>query len=504
MKRILFTWIGDTDLRASQGDAHAGIGPVAATVQTFPFEQIVLLSNYCKDPRVSAYLGWLDRVAPDHGSLEFREVPLSSPIHFGEIYTSLETLVAEELKGAGRNIQPFFLLSPGTPAMAAVWILLGKGRFSGAKFLQSTKDGGPFEAEIPFNIATEFLPSLTRSADERLQQLGAGLPPVSPAFEKIVYVSPQMQEVVARARVAATRDVPVLIEGETGTGKELFARAIHAESKRRKGPFVPVNCGAIPRELFEAEFFGHKKGAFTGADRDRAGYFEAANGGVLFLDEIGELPLESQVKILRVLQEKQVTRLGEAESRPIDIRIVAATNRDLAAEVGAGRFRSDLFYRLAIATLRLPPLRERRGDLTRLIDALLDEVNRQLALEPGYGHKKISTNARKILLQHAWPGNIRELSNTLLRICVWTPGDKIEVADVEANLLPMAGATGDSLLSQPIGNDFNLEELLGIVAKNYIERALKESGGVKKRAAELLGFEHYQTLSNWMEKYGVC
>lgn len=503
MKKILFSWIGDTDLRASQGDAQAGIGPVAATLQKFPFDQIILLSNYCNDPRIAEYLLWLDRIAPGHGPLAFREVSLSSPIHFGEIYSGLESLVAEDLRAVGRNAQHFFLLSPGTPAMAAVWILLGKGRFSGARFLQSTKDGGPFEAEIPFDIATEFLPSLSKVADERLQQLGAELPPVSPAFEKIVHVSPQMQEVVARARVAATRDVPVLIEGETGTGKELFARAIHAECKRRKGLFVAVNCGAIPHELFEAEFFGHKKGAFTGADRDRAGYFESADGGVLFLDEIGELPLESQVKILRVLQEKQVTRLGEAASRPIDVRIVAATNRDLAAEVGAGRFRSDLFYRLAIATLRLPPLRERRGDLTKLIDVLLDEVNQQLALEPGYRHKKISPNAKKILLQHAWPGNVRELGNTLLRICVWTPGNKIEASDVEANLLLMTGVASDSLLSQPLGNSFNLEELLGVVAKSYIERALKESGGVKKRAAELLGFEHYQTLSNWMEKYGV-
>ncbi|HEX4166243.1 MAG TPA: sigma-54 factor interaction domain-containing protein [Bryobacteraceae bacterium] len=206
-----------------------------------------------------------------------------------------------------------FHLSPGTPAMAAVWILLSKTGFK-AELIESSKQHGVAAVSIPFDISAEFLPAMFSAPDERLDALSMGLPPEAAEFKDIIHRSPQMKRVVLMARRVAVRSVPILIEGESGTGKELLARAIHHGSPRSNGPFVAVNCCAIPKELFEAEFFGHEKGAFTGANVARAGYFEQADTGTLFLDEIGELPLADQVKLLRVLQEREVVRIGSSKS----------------------------------------------------------------------------------------------------------------------------------------------------------------------------------------------
>ena len=213
-----------------------------------------------------------------------------------------------------------------------------------------------------------------------------------------------------------------MIEGESGTGKELLAKAIANEGVRKEKPFRVINCGAIPSELLESELFGHEKGSFSGAIKDRAGYFEEADKGTLFLDEIGELPLSAQVKLLRVLQECEVARVGSSRPRKVDVRIIAATNRDLAEEVRKGRFREDLFYRLAVVVLKIPSLRQREGDIGLLVDALLRRVNEECAEEPGYIQKKISAGARNLLLNHPWPGNVRELQNTLRRAAIWSEG----------------------------------------------------------------------------------
>lgn len=216
-----------------------------------------------------------------------------------------------------------------------------------------------------------------------------------------------MQRLVAKARRLAVHDVPVLIQGESGTGKELLAKAIHAASSRKTKPFIAVNCGAIPTELLETEFFGHEKGAFTGAMVSRIGHFEAADSGTLFLDEIGELPLPAQVKLLRVLQEQKLQKLGSSKSISVNTRIIAATNRNLIEDLAAGKFREDLFHRLAIGVIQLPPLRERQGDLNPLIDVALNRLNRESRSLVGWKEKKLSAGARNLLVQHPWPGNIR-------------------------------------------------------------------------------------------------
>ncbi|MDY7533642.1 sigma-54 dependent transcriptional regulator [Pseudomonas sp. Bout1] len=225
----------------------------------------------------------------------------------------------------------------------------------------------------------------------------------------LVFKDPRSQELLARIERLAPSEANTLIIGETGTGKELVARHIHHLSRRGREPFVAVNCGAFAETLVESELFGHEKGAFTGATTHKAGWFEAANGGTLFLDEIGDLPLNMQVKLLRVLQEREVVRLGSRTPIPINVRLVAATNVNLADAVVAGHFREDLFYRLHVATIRLPPLRERPGDILPLAEFFLEEHCQRL----GYNRASLSIDAERKLLEHSWPGNIRELENAI-------------------------------------------------------------------------------------------
>jgi transcriptional regulator with PAS, ATPase and Fis domain len=314
-----------------------------------------------------------------------------------------------------------------------------------------------------------------------------------------------MDRVIGRAKRAAIRSYPVLIEGESGTGKELLAKAIHTASPRRGNPLRIMNCGAIPTELVESELFGHEKGAFTGATQARPGYFEDADEGTLFLDEIGELPLIAQVKLLRILQDDEVTRVGSTKPRRVNVRIIAATNRDLMIEVAQGRFREDLFFRLAVLVLKMPPLRQREGDLSPLIDGLLDRINESSTDEPGYQRKKISPAARNLLLLHPWPGNVRELQNTLQRAAVWSDGDVIEADDIRESLLPFENRAGrnDEIFDRPIGQGFDLRDLIGTVARHYLQRAMETAHGNKTRAAELVGLPNYQTLTNWLERYGA-
>jgi len=349
------------------------------------------------------------------------------------------------------------------------------------------------------------VPEVYRRADQDLARLSAGVPQEAPEFSDIIHRSPVMRRIVEKAQKVAPRSVPILIEGESGTGKEMLARAIHRASPRRDHPFIAVNCGAVSHELAESEFFGHKKGAFTGATSDRAGYFEAADGGTLFLDEIGELSRELQVKLLRVLQERQVVRVGTTAPLPVDVRIVAATNRTLADEVSAKRFRDDLFFRIAVALIKLPPMRIRKGDFTLLVDHLLYRFNSESAADPAWEEKKLSPSARNLLQRHTWPGNIRELANTLTRAAVWSSGPTITEQDIAEALLelPKLADRVDGILNRPIESGVDLPVLLEEVAKHYLHRALEATAGNKSRAANLLGLSSYQTLTNWMQKYGV-
>ena len=272
----------------------------------------------------------------------------------------------------------------------------------------------------------------------------------------------------------------MLILGESGTGKELVARAVHHLSPRAKAPLVAVQCAAIPETLLESELFGHVKGAFTGALSDKPGLFETAEGGTLFLDEIGELPPSLQVKLLRALQERVVKPVGSVHEREIDVRVIAASNRDLEDEVAKGRFRQDLFYRLNVVPVRIPPLRDRRADIPLLVEHFL----RRFAAELGRPAPTVTPAALAALCAHDWPGNVRELENVIERAVTLESRDRIDL-DSLVGLKP-AGPGADALLEFPRPG-FDLDQALGSMERGIIEKALAHAGGVRKEAARLLG-----------------
>jgi len=293
--------------------------------------------------------------------------------------------------------------------------------------------------------------------------------------------SPAMSQVFTLIEKVAKNKTNILVCGESGTGKELVARAIHNLSDRAQKAFVAVNCGAIPETLVESEFFGYKRGAFTGAATDREGLFEAAQGGTLFLDEIGELPQSMQVKLLRALQERVIKRLGDAESISVDVRVIAATNRDLEAEVKNSRFREDLFYRLNVIQIRLPPLRERREDIPILIEHLVQKLGKEQTKEL----KGFSPEAMKILLDYRFPGNVRELENILERAVALAEGPVMGTT-----VLPHSLTSETSIDTERISlpsEGFSLEKTLDAIEYKLLCEALERTGGKKKRAAEVLG-----------------
>jgi two-component system, NtrC family, response regulator AtoC len=305
-------------------------------------------------------------------------------------------------------------------------------------------------------------------------------------FEDILAKSARMQEIFRTITKIAEYKTTVLVTGESGVGKELVARAIHRRSTRRGGPFVPVNCGAIPENLLESELFGHKKGAFTDAVHDRRGLFEEATTGTLFLDEIGELPLGLQVKLLRVLEDDKIRRVGDTRDVQVDVRIITATHRDLQAETKAGRFREDLFYRLNVLPIHCPPLRERRDDIPLLIDHFLAKNNTRL----GTSIRGLDTETRRLLYEYAWPGNVRELENTIERAMVLSEGEQIIAADLPERIREAR----DPVQVQLASGELSVKKTTRIIEEILIRRALQKTKGNRTRAAEVLEISHRALL----------
>jgi two-component system NtrC family response regulator len=309
-------------------------------------------------------------------------------------------------------------------------------------------------------------------------------------IEGIIGESGPMQEVLSLVRRVAPTDATVLIRGESGTGKELIARAIHFASPRARGPLVKVNCAALPETLLESELFGHERGAFTGATAMRRGRFELADGGTLFLDEIGDLPPHLQVKLLRVLQEREFERVGSSRPLRVDVRVLAATHRDLEALLRAGRFREDLYYRINVVTIALPPLRERREDLPLLIDHFLAKF----AARNGKVIRGLTREAREALLRYDYPGNVRELENLIERAVVLSRDEVIGLRDLPLTLHEPAPEP-----PAPRGLVAAVEAL----ERRMIREALDRAGGVQTRAAELLGISE-RALRYKLRKYGLA
>ena len=378
---------------------------------------------------------------------------------------------------------------PGLP------VILMTAHATVATAIEAMKHGAVDYVEKPFDN-DELKALVKRALDltrlERENRYLRGELRARHSADQIIAASDAMQEVLALVRRSARAPSTVLITGESGTGKELIARAIHYESDRVGGPFVAANCKAFAEGVLESELFGHEKGGFTGADSARPGLFEEANGGTLFLDEIGEVSADFQAKLLRVLQEKQVRRVGGSGTRSVDARLVAATNRDLRSEVEAGRFRDDLYFRLAVIPIHLPPLRERRDDVPPLSHHFLAKWNAAL----GRHVEGWSEEVDRYFAEHSWPGNVRELENTLERGVALARGPRIEMDDllIDPPTAPGTEAREEAALS--------LHDFLEGAAVDRIRGVLAETGGKRVEAARRLGVDR-TTLYRLIRRYGI-
>lgn len=522
--QILVQWIGHSDLRAMACDlpserqqqvlsrvggdpAQFGDhGPTKTLLQAHSFGEIRLLSNYPRE-----FNQWFqDWVGVP---VKVIDVALEKPTDYQQIYRIADAELGKLREAhAQAQVKLNLHLSPGTPAMAAVWLLLGKTRYP-ATFIE-TFAGQSQIIEVPFDLTVDVIPELLHAADRHWQHLTVDRPSEIAGFEQIIGESRLIREAVGRAKRVALRSVSALLLGESGTGKELFARAIHQASPRRAKPFVAINCAALSQTLLESELFGHAKGAFTGADRDRAGAFEQAHGGTLFLDEVGECNLETQAKLLRTLQAvdgaaasiRTIRRLGGKDETQVDVRIIAATNRDLLEAISKGTFREDLFYRLATISIRLPPLRDRRADIPVIAEQLLRDINRQFASdEPGYEHKTLSASAKAFVKQQAWPGNVRQLYNVLVQAAVLADQTELSREDLFAALgeLPSPASFQSVLQGLDFESGFDLDEHLNSLQREILRRAMQQAKGNKTKAAKLLGLKSYQALTHRLDSLDV-
>ncbi len=495
-KRILLSWLGKHDLDA---ESKGQRGPIASILldSDAPFEEVRILANDWFDdlPKYEAWLSQLLRQHSRAAKLSFRRVSLKSPIDYTGIY-SVAREELEQLSG-GHSIITLNLTS-GTPAMVANWLLLGKGVYN-ARLVQTSLQNGLASVDLPYDLSLEYL----QRQDGVLGYIASSAPNLDTHFEHIQTLSVAMREAVALTKKLAPRNLPVIIQGESGTGKEVIAQAIHRSSPRAAKPFVAVNCGAIPATLIDSQLFGHKKGSFTGADSDRKGFFDEAHGGTLLLDEIGELPLDAQAKLLRALQQKEITPVGASKPHAVDIRVIAATHRDLLAMVEDGSFREDLFYRLAVGVVHLPPLSERVDDVPELVDVLMTQLNEEAKDQPGYVSKKISTDAINFIKHQPWPGNIRELWNTLVRASIWSDGDMLEVGHLHKAMIQRPNKPNEKRMNIDVASGIDVEEIINNTKRYCIEEALKITAGQKGKAAKLLGLNNHQTLNNWIKQLGI-
>jgi len=383
-------------------------------------------------------------------------------------------------------------------------VIVMTGYATKEKALESVRLGACDFFSKPFSLA-EMEVVIRRVLDRRalteeLRRLKSAL--ADSRTPAIVGQSPAMREVADMVRRVAPLDSTVLITGESGSGKEVVADAIHALSLRSEAPFVKVNCAAIPENLLESELFGHEKGAFTGAVSQKKGKFELAQHGTILLDEIGDMPLFLQPKLLRAVEQKQIERVGGSRPLDIDLRIIAATNQDLETLVAEKTFRADLFYRLGVATIHLPPLRDRKEDLPLLAAHFLERINPRV----GVNLRGVSREGMRLLFDYDWPGNVRQLANILERAAIVSSGDMLTAADITRALKGPDRARADvgtAAADRPPDTVGNLRETLQDMERNMIVAALKKAGGVQKDAARLLGLSP-KNLWNKIQKHGIA
>ncbi|RYV01894.1 hypothetical protein SOPP22_12090 [Shewanella sp. OPT22] len=489
-----FTWLGQADLTNMQQDKNASISSIA-TKNDQHFDKIVILANTW-DEQWHLYENWLKKrmaiASRPFDDIKIHRANILSPIDYSSIAKEAQKWFS---KLAVESDTLSINLSSGTPAMTAVSIILGKAK-SNTVFYQSAPNGNIFKDDIPFDFVAEYDASVARAVSAK----ATSIPNQCKAFDNIVAVSSEMKKIVATATKLAELDLPVLVLGETGTGKEVISNAIHAASSRASKSMKTVNCGALPENLVDSILFGHVKGAFTGALKDHKGLFEQADGGTLFLDEIGELIPDIQVKLLRALQQGEITRVGDDKTITVDVRIIAATHRNLVSMVESGDFREDLFYRLALGVIEIPALRHRIDDIEPLTNELAKEINENSKKHPSYKSKRISKKGINFIISQPWRGNVRELWNTLNRALLLSNKEEISEEDIQEALIQRNCQQQESDVQLVCDDVIDLDQITEKIQKKYIEAALKATGGVRGKTAEMLSLGNHQNLKNRMIK----
>jgi len=446
--------------------------------------------------------------------IKLREISVYPPTDYELLFKVMNDECQKILEENAKEKPGYFIgTDSGTPQMQTIWFILVQSGLLPATLLQGVPPKfGQGEYQVKeVNLSLESFPKIVspdtirreldiiRTQRDALKSERASLVKDYP-FEGIIGKSDALLPVLETASLAAESEAPVLIRGETGTGKELLAKGIHYNSPRRDGPFIALNCSAIPETLVESEFFGHEKGAFTGADKQRRGKFELADAGTIFLDEIGDMPLSTQVKILRVLQEKKFTRVGGEKELEVDVRIIAATNQNLKKLKEEGLFREDLYYRLQVIELEIPPLRERREDIPILSYDFLDKLNARYRTK-----KRLSKDALRVLLSCSWPGNIRQLKNMIERMYTLSTGDEL-TPDTLPNDILMAGSALEAETPPEVqipADGFDLKGYLWELEKAYYEKAIEICDGNRAKSARLLKIKEHAFRRRAREDFNV-
>jgi len=499
--RTLLTFVGyhDPYYRGPLEDEDLK-GPILYLLELERFDRVLLFATPNLTDRTNDTAGVI-RETHEGTEVEILHCDgIEDPTDYGQIFSELRRQFRRiDVDRAPDSNAYYIATASGTPQMHAVWLMMAAAGEIPAKILQARP---PRFVTAQKHAVDEVDPLAAGFPRVRVPDVASagqggelGRPDVRQAVADLGIVGrhPGFQEALERAAMFAEYDRPVLIEGETGTGKELMANLIHRLSARRASTFLPVNCSNMPATLAESLLFGHVRGAFTGADRDQAGKFVLADGGTLFLDEIGELPLEVQSKLLRVLEDGVVEPVGAARGRRVNVRIIAATNRDLLEEIEAGRFRSDLYYRVEVGMIGLLPLRRRRSDIPLLALAALDNINKTTRKA-----RRLTQEAGQALCGYDWPGNIRQLFNLLERSVMSTRKEVLDARDLVFAQDRAAGGDYLDHLPEP-GDGFNLEELLKTIREHMLRRALDLEAGNQSAAARRLGLTP-QAVHNYMKR----
>lgn len=491
---ITFTGFQDPYSKGLQAENEQS-GPILSLLAVRPFDCVILFST----PNTVEHSASTEAaICERHPNVEVTvvEIALKDPTNYLEILRGLRTAIQSLDCLTGADV--FVSVASGTPQMHAVWILLVSSGEIPARILHirpprfvtrerpivSEVDLSGSEFPVVHLRASSTVPEYVQSAQVSsiTQEIG------------IVGEHPVLLKAIDSVSALAESDVPILILGETGTGKELFAKLVHRLSGRAADRFVALNCAALPKELAESILFGHKRGAFSGAVNDQLGKFEIADGGTLFLDELAELPLESQAKLLRVIEDGVVESIGVKKGRRVNVRIVAATNVDLAKAVKQKRFRDDLYFRLNVGQVRLPPLRERISDIPKLALTMLNQINETIR-----NPKRLSIKAIKALEMYGWPGNVRELGNVIERAALLTKKEVIDAGDLD-----WAHDSEEASSAFPLpefADGFSIENYLADARKQLVARALELSAGNRSAAARMLGVSP-QAIHKFLGKSG--